>query len=83
MTTSRTARRSTQEIAASLGELVNDVEAGRLMGGLSPQTLRNWRTAGKGPVYLKVGVLVRYRRQDLAEFIAGGGQVAIARGSAA
>jgi hypothetical protein len=36
----------------------------------SPRTLANWRSAGRGPAYVKVGGAVRYGRADLANFIA-------------
>jgi predicted DNA-binding transcriptional regulator AlpA len=32
--------------------------------------LRRWRLRGEGPQYIKVGPLVRYRPQDLDEWIA-------------
>ncbi|NEK94146.1 helix-turn-helix domain-containing protein [Modestobacter muralis] len=37
---------------------------------MSPGTLRNWRTAGRGPRALKVGAQVRYRRADVDAWIA-------------
>ena len=33
------------------------------------QTLANWRSAGRGPAFVKVGRAVRYRPEDLEEFI--------------
>lgn len=36
---------------------------------ISVRTLQNWRTEGKGPRFLKIGRLVRYRRSALDEFI--------------
>jgi excisionase family DNA binding protein len=39
-------------------------------------TLRQWRCAGKGPVFIKLGgKSVRYNRTDLDEFIRQGRQV--------
>jgi predicted site-specific integrase-resolvase len=35
-----------------------------------PDTLRKWRTRGKGPVYLKLGGKVRYRAEDIDKWIA-------------
>lgn len=35
---------------------------------LAPATLRDWRLRKKGPVYVKLGSLVRYREADLHEF---------------
>jgi predicted DNA-binding transcriptional regulator AlpA len=36
---------------------------------ISLAAVRRWRTEGKGPQYLKLGTLVRYRSQDLAEWL--------------
>jgi Helix-turn-helix domain len=32
---------------------------------LAPATLANWRSSGDGPLYLKLGAKVVYRRRDL------------------
>ena len=32
-------------------------------------TLENWRSAGRGPSFVKVGRLVRYRAEDLEAWI--------------
>ena len=51
---------------------VSDVEAGRIMG-VAPQSLRNWRCLGRGPAYSKRGGrLIRYKIQDLIDFMALG-----------
>ena len=47
--------------------LINEYEAAQLLG-LSVSTLRNWRFAGVGPKYYKVGRAVRYDRNDLRQF---------------
>jgi len=47
--------------------LINEYEAAQLLG-LSVSTLRNWRFAGVGPKYYKVGRAVRYDRSDLRAF---------------
>jgi predicted DNA-binding transcriptional regulator AlpA len=39
--------------------------------GLATSTLDDWRTKRKGPVYLKIGGSVRYRREDITEFLTG------------
>ena len=36
--------------------------------GMATQTLRNWRTFGKGPEYLKMGRSVRYRLSALETY---------------
>ena len=46
---------------------VNDVRAAEILG-LSPQTLRNWRSQSRGPDYVRIGRAVRYRVGDLIEF---------------
>lgn len=33
--------------------------------GMSPRTLENWRSSGKGPAYVKLGGQVRYRITDI------------------
>jgi len=47
--------------------LVNEHEASRLLA-VSVSTLRNWRFAGAGPKYYKVGRAVRYDPADLRAF---------------
>jgi predicted DNA-binding transcriptional regulator AlpA len=37
--------------------------------GLPVATLANWRCAGKGPPFLRVGRHVRYRRRDVEVWI--------------
>lgn len=38
--------------------------------GVTPETLRNWRWRGdRGPTFIKVGRLVRYRLVDLADYL--------------
>lgn len=36
---------------------------------LSPKTLCNWRCHGKGPKFCKIGRNVRYRQQDLEDWL--------------
>jgi excisionase family DNA binding protein len=50
--------------------LVTEVEAANLLR-VSLTSLRRWRREGRGPVYRKIGRSVRYRGEDLADFIAG------------
>lgn len=33
--------------------------------GIAPQTVRNWRVAGRGPRGVRIGGSVRYRRADV------------------
>ena len=50
---------------------INDVEAAKILS-MSPQSLRNYRHLGKGPAYVKKGRMVRYRIQDLVDFMNSG-----------
>jgi hypothetical protein len=47
---------------------LKDTQAGPIVG-LSPQTLRNQRCKGEGPVYYKIGRAVRYLEKDLIEYL--------------
>ena len=38
--------------------------------GLSKNTLNRWRHTGDGPRFVKLGRAVRYRREDLDEWVA-------------
>ena len=49
--------------------LVTEDEAATLLR-VSLTSVRRWRRDGRGPVYRKIGRSVRYRREDLADFIA-------------
>ena len=48
--------------------LLYQKEAAHILG-LSVRTLERHRLAGTGPRYVRLGRLVRYRPQDLAEFV--------------
>ena len=60
-------------------DLVDEVSlAARL--GVSRSTLQSWRYTGRGPRYLKVGRLVRYRNADVEAYLrasACGGDVTL------
>ena len=49
-------------------EILRTDEAATYLG-VSPQTLAKWRLTGDGPVYIKLGRRVRYRRATLDEFV--------------
>ncbi|MCL1595493.1 MAG: helix-turn-helix domain-containing protein [Actinomycetia bacterium] len=36
---------------------------------MRPQSLADWRHRGKGPTYVKLGQLVRYRRSDVEDWL--------------
>ncbi|NQY97723.1 MAG: helix-turn-helix domain-containing protein [Henriciella sp.] len=49
--------------------LLTEEYASRMLA-VSPRTLRNWRTLGQGPAFVKIsGRCIRYRLSDLAVFI--------------
>jgi hypothetical protein len=52
-----------------MSHLLNEHEAANYLG-CSISLLRKRRLFGEGPAYCKIGRLVRYRQDDLAEFIA-------------
>ncbi|MCB4365736.1 hypothetical protein KIH07_18525 [Hydrogenophaga taeniospiralis] len=43
----------------------------QLLADATPCTTDAWRKRGQGPVYIRVGNRVLYRRQDVAEFLNG------------
>jgi predicted DNA-binding transcriptional regulator AlpA len=48
--------------------MLTDIEvAARL--GVSPFTVRSWRLKGVGPKFLKMGRAVRYRPEDVDEYV--------------
>lgn len=47
----------------------DEKEAARRLG-VSVQTLRNWRSMGRGPAYYKFGRAVRYADKDIAAYVA-------------
>jgi len=52
-------------------KLLTPRETGRALG-VSVHTLANWRAAGRGPAFLRIGRgRVRYREVDLSAFVAG------------
>ncbi|MGA2055632.1 MAG: helix-turn-helix domain-containing protein [Bradyrhizobium sp.] len=51
-------------------ELMTQEEVSALFDITTP-VLANWRCAGKGPRYVKLGGRVKYRKADVEEFING------------
>jgi predicted DNA-binding transcriptional regulator AlpA len=49
-------------------DLLNATEAAAFLT-MGVQTLADWRSAGVGPRYIKVGRNVRYRRSDLLQWL--------------
>ena len=58
---------TTEELEARARTVSPEEAAERL--GTQRSTLDNWRWAGKGPRYIKVGGRVRYRLVDLADWL--------------
>jgi predicted DNA-binding transcriptional regulator AlpA len=49
-------------------ELLTENQASEILG-LAPQTLSNWRSAGKGPRFVRIGTrTIRYPKSALEEF---------------
>jgi hypothetical protein len=49
--------------------ILTEIQAAIFLGDISPKTLQAWRVSGRGPVFIKVGRLVRYRMEDLEKFL--------------
>jgi hypothetical protein len=52
----------------TLSRGLKDTEAAEMLG-LHPQTLRNMRCRGEGPVYYKFNKAVRYLEKDLLDYL--------------
>ena len=48
--------------------LLTELDAARFLNA-HPGTLRNWRSKGEGPPYVKVGNAVRYSREGLNDYV--------------
>jgi hypothetical protein len=53
--------------------MYDEVRAGIVLGGperpISARTMQRWRQLGKGPCFVRIGNLIRYRECDLEKFI--------------
>ena len=54
---------------AAQSKLFNTIQAADYIGGLKKNTLEGWRIRGEGPVYRKIGRLVRYTIEDLDAYL--------------
>ena len=56
-----------------MSSLISSKQAAKLLG-ISPKTLKSWRSAGKGPRFLKLGsapqAAVRYDRAEIEAWLA-------------
>ena len=50
-------------------ENLMDINTAAELLKVSPQTLYNWRQTGRGPLAIKLGATLRYRRADLEQFV--------------
>jgi predicted DNA-binding transcriptional regulator AlpA len=62
----------------TLIHLLNEYEVAKMLG-VSVATVRRWRLLKKGPRYLKLGVLCKYKIEDLSAWLesrpSGGQQI--------
>jgi predicted site-specific integrase-resolvase len=54
--------------------LITEGEAAGILR-VSLTSLRRWRRQGSGPIYRKLGRTVRYRPNDLSDFVASAGRM--------
>ena len=57
-----------QRASRDAESLLAEIYAADLLG-LSSRTLQAWRSKNEGPPYVRVGRAVRYRRQDLLDWV--------------
>jgi hypothetical protein len=55
-------------VRCEVDDLMTDVEVGARLG-VAVTTLQQWRHRGKGPPFIKEGVWVRYRREDVEAWL--------------
>jgi predicted DNA-binding transcriptional regulator AlpA len=59
---------ATSEQSSTMSDLIDEPAlAARL--GVSRSTLQSWRYAGRGPRYIKLGRIVRYRNADVDAYL--------------
>ncbi len=63
--------KSSEQRRIVISDLLDEVELAEQLG-VSRSTLQSWRYTGKGPRYLKLGRLIRYRNADVAAFLSAG-----------
>ena len=67
---------------ASNGGLL-DPKAAAVFLGISPWTLAEWRVAGEGPRFIKLGRLVRYAPSDLQIWLDANARYSTSQGGGA
>lgn len=53
---------------AEQGQLLDEVELAEQLG-VSRSTLQSWRYSGRGPRFIKIGRLIRYRNTDVDAYL--------------
>lgn len=61
-------RNSQSKPATALLDRMNTERAAEYLG-LRPTTLNNWRVAGRGPRFVRIGNRVSYRQADLDAYL--------------
>jgi hypothetical protein len=61
---------STQTTDRVAGKTLLDTTAVASQLDIRPNTLAQWRISGDGPRFINVGRLIRYRQEDVDEWIA-------------
>ena len=64
------ADRQVSTIPSKLIHLLNERQVAEILG-VSVATVRRWRLLGQGPLFIKIGVLVRYHPESVCLFLAG------------
>jgi predicted DNA-binding transcriptional regulator AlpA len=59
---------ATASVLEKLEPMLNERDVARITG-MSVQTIRRWRLFRGGPRYLKIGSAVRYKPEDIAEWL--------------
>jgi predicted site-specific integrase-resolvase len=62
--------------------LITEGEAANILR-ISLTSLRRWRREGRGPVFRKLGRAVRYRPNDVSDFVAASRRTSTSNGRAA
>ena len=57
-----------EAIRNAIDNLLNEHDVARITG-MSVTSVRRWRLLRHGPKYLKIGSAVRYKPEDLTEFL--------------
>jgi len=60
--------KSNQRINTNENELLDELQLATRLD-VSRSTLQSWRYAGKGPRYVKLGRLIRYRTVDVDQYL--------------